>query len=176
MTIRRARSEALTHAAVLVAGIQSGLLVRAVLECGAADRAFAPFVRLDDVRELFLCGAGGFLLVWGAVLFPNVGVAVAVFGGCCGVLGSCGGLVSWFCGGGGGRGSGRGRGLEGGFTEEEFPDVGIEAVEGVLGTGPGGCGVVPEPAHCWWCEGRGRWWGQRGGGVEGRCWRFVRKP
>lgn len=82
MIVRGARRHALAHAAVLVAVVQRGLLVGAVLERGAADRAFAPFVGLDDVGELFLRGALGFLRARGAVLLPDVGVAVAVFRGC----------------------------------------------------------------------------------------------
>lgn len=154
MIIRRARSHFLAHAPVLVAVVQRSLLVCAVLERGAADRAFAPFVRLDDVGELFLRGARGFLSLWGAVLRPDVGVAVAVFGGC------------WCCGGGGVRGGWWGNAVGGGggselewrFAEEEFADLGVEAVERVF---VGGGGGVPEPAHCWFA------WRGSGGGRGG---------
>lgn len=79
MIIRRTSSHSLAHTAVLITIIKRRLLVGAVFESSAADGALAPFVRLDDVGELFLRGARGFLCVWRAVLFPDVGVAAAVF-------------------------------------------------------------------------------------------------
>lgn len=88
------------------------------------------------------------------MLFPDVGVAVAVFGGCCCCC--CLWVGGGLWGGGGGGGGGRGR-LEGGFAEEEVADFGVEAVEGVGGRFGFGGGVVPEPAH-------GLWWGWIGVG------------